>query len=1029
MPLLLSPVTVPPYTTAFSTLNDTKVKKKLYALKNPAFSAPAYLITAFTFAWFIFGKTTIAVAQTGAALNFDGTNDYVVVPHNATFNFTSNFTLSMWFKPNSTGQTQKYLMGKGNSYAIIYEFVDNQVEFSSNAFTGDNPRTNSQMPLADVLWHHITYTYDGATLKGYMDGIQVVSQPKAFTLTANALDMYIGAANPLGNYVGGSIDEFRVWNRALTAGEIQTSMSCSIPTTNTGLLLNYHFNQGTAGSNNAGITSLTDASGNNYNGTLTNFALTGFTSNWVAPGAQIEINVQGNLTNITDGDNIPSPTDHTDFGNVGNSNSLIRTFTIQNTGTANLNISSITISGANAALFTVGGLSPASPIPPGNSATFTVTFSPGTTGLKTATVNIANADCDEATYDFAVQGTGVPPTLGTYSSTTIANAGGNATVTPSAAPTNAPSITASASTNFKGVLQVNPITGVVTIINAQPAGTYTVTVRASTVTSTFTLTINNPLCSQGMLSGTTNASVGSGPYTVAIGDFNGDGKQDLATANLNVNTVSIRLGDGLGGFSGTTNVNVGSLPYSVSIGDFNGDGKQDLATANFNSNTLSIRLGDGTGNFSGFTEIPVGNSPISVTTGDFNGDGKQDLATANFISANISIRLGDGTGNFSGATEVNVGANPYSIAVGDFNGDTKQDLATANAGSGTVSVRLGDGLGGFSGSAEVSVGSSPYSVTVGDFNGDGKQDLAAANFFSNTVSVRLGDGTGSFSGTTEIATGNGPSSVAIGDFNGDGKQDIAAANDGNNSVSIRLGDGTGNFSGTIEVSAGTNPRSVVIGDFNSDGRQDFAAANLNSDNVSIRLGIDNEINVQGNTVSIADGDNTPSLSDHTNFGGVAIGNTIVRTFTIQNTGNADLTVSSISITGANSSLFTAGALTPASPILPGNSASFTVTFAPTTEGLKTATVIITNNDCTEAVYDFAIQGSTCPSQVTLVSTADDYASGTQLKIASAVNGNITATNKITGSAQVTYQAKVIELKAGFQATGGTVFLAQIGGCN
>lgn len=1034
MQLLFPSATVPPYLNAFSTLNDTKVKNTLYSLEKNAFSAQTYLVNAFTNGLFvcsllIFWGNTKAGAQAGAALNFDGVNDYVVVPHNPTLNFTSNFTISMWFKANSNSQTQKYLMGKGNSYAIIYEFVDNQIEFSSTAFTGDDPRTNSQMPLTDVLWHHITYTYDGATLKGYRDGIQVVSQPKVFTLTTNGLDLHLGSANPAGNYAGGSFDEFRIWNRALTLSEIQNSMSCGIPASNTGLLINYHFNQGTAGGNNAGVTSLTDASGNNYNGTLTNFALTGFTSNWVAPGAQIEINVQGNLNNIADGDTSPSATDHTDFGNVGNSNSLVRTFTIQNPGTADLSISSITMSGPNAALFTIGGLSPVSPIPPGNSATFTVTFAPGTTGLKTATVNIANSDCDEATYDFTVQGTGVAPTLGIYPTTTIATAGSNALVSPSAAPTNAPSITVITSTDFKGLLQVNPITGVVSIINAHPAGTYTVTVRAGSVTSAFVLTVNNSLCSQGILSVGTNVSVGGGPYTVALGDFNGDGKQDIVTSNLNVNTVSIRLGDGAGNFSGTTNVNVGSLPYSVSVGDFNGDGKQDLVTANFNSNTLSIRLGDGAGNFSGSTEIPVATSPISITIGDFNGDGKLDLATANFISANVSIRLGDGTGNFSGATEVNVGASPYSVAMGDFNGDGKQDLATANAGSGTVSIRLGDGVGGFSGSTEVGVGSSPYSVAMGDFNGDNKQDIATANFFSNTVSIRLGDGAGSFSGTTEISVGNGPSSVAVGDFNGDGKQDIIAANDGSNNVSIRLGDGTGNFSGSTEVNAGTNPRSVIVGDFNGDGRQDAAVANLNSDNVSIRLGVVNEINVQANNTNIVDGDITPSLTDFTHLGAVAVGGNLVRTFTVQNTGTGNLTLTDITLTGPNASSFTLGMLTPASPILPGNSATFTVSFSPTSEGLKTATITISNDDCNEATYDFAIQGTTCPSNLTLVSTADDYFSGVQLKLASITGGTITATNKITGSAQATYQANVIELKAGFHAAGGTVFLAQIGGCN
>src|SRR5262249_37935320 len=93
-------------------------------------------------------------------------------------------------------------------------------------------------------------------------------------------------------------------------------------------------------------------------------------------------------------------------------------------------------------------------------------------------------------------------------------------------------------------------------------------------------------------------AVGTGPISVAVGDFNGDGKPDLAVPNNNSSkTVSIRLGTGAGGFTAAPDVTVGTQPRSVAVGDFNGDGKPDLAAANQNSKTVSIRLGNGDGTF------------------------------------------------------------------------------------------------------------------------------------------------------------------------------------------------------------------------------------------------------------------------------------------------------------------------------------------------------------------------------------------------------------------------------------------------
>jgi len=155
----------------------------------------------------------------------------------------------------------------------------------------------------------------------------------------------------------------------------------------------------------------------------------------------------------------------------------------------------------------------------------------------------------------------------------------------------------------------------------------------------------------------------------------------------------VLLGDGTGGFSTATNFPVGISPASVTIGDFNEDGKLDLATANTVAKNVSVLLGNGTGGFSTAANfgIGIGNTPVSSTTGDFNGDGNLDLVTGNFNSFNsnsVSILLGNGMGGFNIAIDFPVGWAPTSVTTGDFNGDGKLDLVTANFNSNSVSVLL-----------------------------------------------------------------------------------------------------------------------------------------------------------------------------------------------------------------------------------------------------------------------------------------------------------------------------------------------------
>lgn len=694
-------------------------------------------------------------------------------------------------------------------------------------------------------------------------------------------------------------------------------------------------------------------------------AITHSTGNHVSIrlASENDINVLGNAIVIADGTTVASTEDHTDFGDV--SGNLVRTFTIQNTSTVGLTVSSISLQGTGASFFTVAGISYPFLIPPGGSIPFTVAFIPTSGGIKTATIIIASDNCTKSNYDFTLQGNGVVllPVLASYPATNMAS-GGNTQVIPAAAPANTQNVTAFTSSSFKGLLQVDIATGIVTVTNAHPAGVYNITIKAygiSTATSNFLLTVTNTGCSQAKFGVVPDVPVGNKPFSVAVGDFNNDGRQDLVTANYFDNNISIRTGDGNGNFNTGVNVPVGSNPYSVAVGDFNGDGKQDIAAANHNSATVSIRIGDGNGNFIGNTEIPVGTFPTLVIINDFNGDGKQDIAVGVLSSNSISIRLGDGAGNFNGSLSAPAGSGPFSITTGDFNADGILDLASANYNISDVIVNLGTGNGNFTGVSSFDVGLNPYSITVADFNADGKQDIATANYNSNSVSIGFGDGTGNFNNISTVAVGQGPGSVTTADFNGDGHIDIATANYSSNSISIRLGDGTGNFIGTTNLPMGIGPGSLAIGDFNADAKQDIAVANNNSNTVTVRIGIDKEINVTGNALNIADGSNTVSTTDNTDFG---ITNNVTHSFVIHNDGKLALTVSNISISGINASLFSLNGITFPSSIAPGNSVSFAVTFVPLNVGIKKAQINVFSDDCDESIYDFAVEGMfACPATV------------------------------------------------------------------
>ena len=443
-------------------------------------------------------------------------------------------------------------------------------------------------------------------------------------------------------------------------------------------------------------------------------------------------------------------------------------------------------------------------------------------------------------------------TTGSYPNKTI-GLSGNTTVAPAVAPTNTARMTVSTTSDFKGTLSADPTTGVVRITNAHPAGTYTINVKNfdsddSSGTAMFTLTVETQACNTApTFNFAPDASTSGRASSIATGDFNGDGKQDFAAVSFDTHLVSVRLGNGSGGFSGSADYNLGELLPAIATGDFNGDGKADLAVVRYQSSQVSVLNGDGTGNFSNGSSVNVGERPTTIATVDFNGDGKLDIAVTNILAQTVNVRFGDGLGGFSGTTSFTVGNTPNDLKAGDFNGDGKPDLAITCSGTNSVFIRLNDGAGGFTNAPDVTV-QAPGALVVGDFNADGKADLAVANTRTGLegvptyVAIRLGTGTGGFTNAANI---NNPLNIytyaiAVADFNGDGKQDLGINRAGFGAspyVAIQLGNGTGGFASALNVGLDLNraPDSVVIGDFNTDGAQDLAVGSRTASGIQIRL--------------------------------------------------------------------------------------------------------------------------------------------------------------------------------------------------
>ncbi len=270
-----------------------------------------------------------------------------------------------------------------------------------------------------------------------------------------------------------------------------------------------------------------------------------------------------------------------------------------------------------------------------------------------------------------------------------------------------------------------------------------------------------------------NMPAANKPSTNEGADFNKDGEIDLAIGSTQNSVVSVFMGNASTTFDSEIGYQADTGPRGLAVLDIDGDGWDDIVTANRTGSTYSILKNDGTGSFNAAITQDAGvSNETSIAAVDLNNDGFIDLAIGGFGSNNVLTLLNDGAGNFTPTDATPISGSPWMLAAGDVNNDGEADIVSVNSSSGEVSILTGDGTGFLSVSGEYPVGSFSLAIDLGDNDGDGDLDFIASNFGTNDFVMYENDGSGGFINPTTYPAVQAGSCAIFHDRNNDGAMDL-----------------------------------------------------------------------------------------------------------------------------------------------------------------------------------------------------------------------------------------------------------------